>query len=333
MPKSENQKQKILYIKQYLEENTDENHSVTTGDIIEMLSSHNITAERKSIYSDLEALIDMGMDINIVKGRNGGIKLLSRTFQITELKVLVDAVQSSRFITQRKSSQLINKLESLTSVYERDELRRSVFIANRIKNENESIYYNTDKIFNAINNDRKISFKYFDLGYNRRKMYHNGGVFTTVSPYGLQMDNEKYYLIAYDSISDLVKHYRVDKMDNVMIAKLPRDGKKKFRNFDVAEYSKKRVKMFTGTVESVSLKCSEEFIGQIMDKFGKECKFFPTDDGEFTTSVDVALSPTFYAWVFTFAGSIKITSPQEAVDGYIEQLEKAQKAEAQCIQD
>ncbi len=323
MARSENQKLKLLYIKQFLEEKTDENHCVSANDIIDMLGSYGITAERKSIYSDIEMLKNYGMDIIKTRGKSGGIKLLSREFELTELKILVDAVQSSKFITVKKSEKLISKLEKFVSVYDRKELRRSVFIANRIKNENESIYYNTDNIFNAINSNLQITFKYFSIGPDRKKKYHNSGNPITVSPYGLQFDNEKYYLIAYDAVSDLIKHYRVDKMDNVSITNSPRTGQKLFQNFDIAEYTKKTVTMFTGTVENVVLQCPGDIAGQIIDTFGNSCKFFPTTNDEYTVAVNVALSPTFYSWIFTFGGQIKIISPQKAIEEYKQQLQDA----------
>ncbi|MBR5233684.1 MAG: WYL domain-containing protein [Clostridia bacterium] len=323
MPRNETQKLKLIRIAQYLLEKTDENNSVSTQDIISMLSENGITAERKSIYSDIEALQNLGMDINITRGRNGGFNLLSRDFQITELKLLVDAIQSSRFITQKKSFELIKKLGNLVSEYDRKELEREVFIVNRIKNENESIYYNTDNIYAAIHDDKQISFLYYNYGADKKKHYHNGGNPIKVSPFALQFDNEKYYLIAYESKSALIKHYRVDKMDKVDIVNESRDGKGYFRKFDVAEYSNATLRMFSGKIESVTLKTPDKFAGAVIDKFGKKVKFIPTEDGEYTVTIDAALTPTLYSWVFTFGGEMTITAPEKAVKEYREQLTQA----------
>ncbi len=323
MPRNETQKLKLIRIAQYLMEKTDENHSVSTADIISMLADNGIVAERKSIYSDIEALQSLGMDINITRGRNGGFNLLSREFQLTELKLLVDAIQSSRFITQKKSFELIKKIGNLVSEYDRKELEREVYIVNRIKNENESIYYNTDNIYSAIRDDRQISFLYYNYGPDKKKIFHNGGNPIRVSPFALQFDNEKYYLIAYESKSAMIKHYRVDKMDKVEILGESRDGKGYFRKFDLAAYSNATFTMFSGKIEPVTLRCPEKFAGAIIDKFGKKVKFIPTPDGEYTVTVDATLTPTLYSWVFTFGGEMSITAPAKAVREYKEQLQKA----------
>lgn len=323
MPKNENQKLKLIRIAQYLLAKTDETHSVSTQDIISMLSENGIIAERKSIYSDIEALQNLGMDINITKGRNGGFNLLSREFQLTELKLLVDAIQSSRFITQKKSFELIKKIGNLVSEYERKELEREVYIVNRIKNENESIYYNTDNIYSAIRDDRQISFLYYNYGTDKKKIYHNAGNPIRVSPFALQFDNEKYYLIAYESKSAMIKHYRVDKMDKVEILNESRDGKGYFRKFDLAAYSNATFTMYSGKIEPVTIKCPDKFAGVIIDKFGKKVKFIPTPDGQYTVTVDATLTPTFYSWVFTFGGEMTITAPEKAVKEYKEQLKNA----------
>ncbi len=326
MAKSEAQKLKLVKIAQFLLEKTDETHCVSTVDIIEMLENNGISAERKSIYSDIEALNNIGMDINVTKGRNGGFNVLSREFELTELKLLVDAIQSSRFITQKKSLELIKKLGTLVSIYDRQELGREVYIFNRIKNENESIYYSTDNIYKAIHDDKMITFLYYNYGADKRRKYHNGGAPIKVSPFALQYDSEKYYMIAYDSYAGKIKHYRVDKMDKVEIVNESRDGKAYFKKFDVAEYSNATIKMFSGKVCDVTLKSPESFAGAIIDKFGKKVKFIPQRDGEYLVTVNVALTPTLYSWIFTFGGDIKIVAPEKAVIEYKEQLKKALEA-------
>ena len=323
MSKSANQKLKLLYIADFLKQYSDEEHTVTTSEIIDMLRNVGIEAERKSIYSDLEALRFYGMDINITKGRNGGISLLSKEFQLAELKLLVDAVQSSRFITKKKSFDIIKKLSEQVSTYEREELQREVYILNRIKNDNESIYYSTDTIHKAIQSDKMIVFRYFNYGTDKKKLYHNDGKPIKVSPFGLQYDSEKYYMIAFDGYASKIKHYRVDKMENVEIFDDSRDGKGYFRKFDLAEYANSTVTMYSGEVAPVTLKLPEKFAGAVIDKFGKQCRFVPLDDGEFSVTINVTMTPTLYSWVFTFGGEIKITAPEKAVNDYKKQLLRA----------
>lgn len=320
MPKSENQKLKLLYISEYLKSKSDENHTVSSEEIRAMLARQGIDAERKSIYTDIEALRLYGMDIEVVRGRSGGIKLLSKDFELTELKLLVDAVQSSRFITEKKSYSLIKKISALASEYDRKELQRFVFISNRIKTENESIYYSTDNIYRAINDDKQICFYYFNYGADKKKKYHNNNQAITVSPFALQFDSDRYYMIAFDSNAGKIKHYRVDKMERVAIVDKSRDGKGYFRDFDLANYANATVTMFGGEISTVSLECPDEFAGAVIDKFGKQCRFIPNSKGNYSVTVKAALSPTFYSWVFTFGGKIKITAPQKAVDEYKKQL-------------
>lgn len=323
MPKSENQKLKLLYIAEYLTAKTDEDHYVTSADIIKMLASNGITAERKSVYADVDALRSFGMDIDISKGRTGGIRLLSKRFELTELKLLVDAIQSSRFITEKKTYALIGKLSEMTSEYERKELQRLVFVSNRIKNENESIYYSTDNIYSAINNDKQISFLYFNYGADKKKHYHNNNQLITVSPYGLQFDNEKYYMIAYDGKAGIIKHYRVDKMEAVSVLDKNREGKSHFKKFDIASYSNATHNMFSGDVTNVTLRCTDKFAGAVIDKFGNKIKFIPAENDTYTVMVNAVLSPALYSWIFTFAGEITILHPAKAVDEYKKQLTDA----------
>lgn len=323
MPKSTNQKLKLLYIAEYLKAKSDEDHPISAEELKNMLASHGIDSERKSIYNDIEALRLFGMDIEISRGRSGGIMLLSKDFQLTELKLLVDAVQSSRFITEKKSYELIKKISSLASEHDRKELQRFVFISNRIKTENESIYYSTDNIYRAINDDKQITFYYFNYGADKKKKYHNSDKPITVSPFALQFDSDRYYMIAFDSAAGIIKHYRVDKMEKVAILSESRDGKGYFRDFDLANYANATVTMFGGDISTVTLECTDEFAGAIIDKFGKNCRFIPKENGRYSVAVNAALSPTFYSWVFTFGGEIKITAPQRAVDEYKKQLTDA----------
>lgn len=323
MANSESQKSKLLHIASYLHNNSDENHYVTTSDIINMLAELGIKAERKSIYSDIEILKNFGMDINIIRGRNGGFNLITKTFELAELKLLVDIIQSSKFITQKKSYQLIKKLGTLASSYERRELKRNVFISNRIKNENESIYYSTDIIYKAINENKQIEFLYFNYGPDKQRKYHNNRQPIKATPLGLHYDSEKYYLIAHDTNAKKIKHYRVDKMCNVELSKLKCENSEYLKQFDIVAYVNSTIKMFSGVPEQVLLKCHENCIGAVIDRFGKKTMFIPWENNEYTVTVDVALTPTFYSWIFTFGSKIQILAPSHAVSEYRHQLAEA----------
>ena len=234
MARSANQKRKLLLLQQLLLEQTDEDHPLTVAEIIARLEQQGIAAERKSIYDDMEALRALGLDVQSRKGKAPGWFVGERTFQLAELKLLVDAVQSSRFITQRKSRELIGKLESLASVHQARQLQRQVYVAGRVKSMNESVYYNIDKLHTAISTHRTITFKYFEYNVRKEKVFRREGRRYVVSPCGLIWDDEKYYLAGYDHRSGEMRHYRVDKMTEIAVTCLPREGEAQCRDFDLA---------------------------------------------------------------------------------------------------
>lgn len=246
MPKSENQKQKLLYIAKYLMENTDEFHSVTTPQLIQYLNSQGIKAERKSIYNDIDTLNDFGMDIIRSDEHHGGYMLASRPFELAEVKLLVDLVQSSKFITEKKSRELIQKLETLTSKYDAKAMQRQVEIVGRSKTPNENIYYNVDFIHSAISKNVKIRFHYFNWNEEKKMQLRHDGAWYEVNPWKLTWDDENYYLIAYDEASEKMKFYRVDKILDILLTEEPRVGREAFENMDMAEFSKKTFGMFAG---------------------------------------------------------------------------------------
>ena len=323
MPKSKNQKLKILYLMKILLENTDEQHSLTMADLLEWLERYDITAERKSIYDDINALRDFGLDIEVTAKRPPAYYVASREFELPELKLLVDAVQSSRFITRKKSAELIKKIEGFTSVHEAHLLQRQVFVANRVKTENERIYYAVDTIHNAIGNNSKISFRYFEWNVRKEKQYrHDGGVYR-VSPWALSWAEENYYLVAYDSEAGKIKHYRVDKMTDVAVCEEKREGAEHFRNFDMALYSRKTFGMFGGRDEQVTLRCRNSLVGVILDRFGRDVILCPTGEDCFDVTVNVAVSPLFLAWVMNFGSDIRILSPQSVAEDFVKAAEAA----------
>lgn len=311
MPKSANQKLKLLYLMQLLLQKTDEEHQLTVQEMIDELAKRDISAERKSIYADLEALRQFGLDVVQSKGKSTGYYVASRDFELPELKLLVDSVQSSKFITHKKTLALIKKIESLSSVYGAQLLQRQVYVRNRVKSMNESVYYNVDEISNAITRDRMIRFKYFELDVNKQRRYRHGGKLYEISPFALMWDDENYYMLGYDAAAGKMKHYRVDKMVQIAPAETARQGSELFAELDMSAYSKQVFGMFTGSEQSVKLRFDNALVGAVVDRFGKEIMLIPDGDEHFTVSIDVAVSPQFYAWLFAFGTRVEIISPAE----------------------
>lgn len=315
MARESNQKLKIIYLMLFFMEKTDASHFATMEDILQYLNLNDIRAERKSIASDIEELKRFGLDIEgFREKRKYYYHLVNRRFELPELKLLVDAVQSSKFITARKSNELIKKLESLTSIHEAKELQRQVFVTNRIKTMNESIYYNVDEIHRAINSNRQIAFQYFEWTVNKEVRPKKNGEEYSVSPWALMWANENYYLVAFDSMESKIKHFRVDKM--LRINQIPdyRVGKEKFRESDWAVYARKTFQMYGGAEERVRLECSNCLAGVIIDRFGKEAIIIPKDSEHFVASIDVIVSPQFLSWVVGLGAGAKILSPDSVVD-------------------
>ena len=317
MAKSSNQKLKLLCLMKIMLEKTDEDHGLTTAQIIESLAAYDVSAERKSVYDDIEALRCFGVDIIQTRnGRNTDYRVVSRDFEMPELKLLVDAVQSSKFITRKKSDELIKKIESFASVHEARQLHRQVFVANRIKTMNESIYLTVDKIHSAITLNRKICFQYFEWSPKKEKILRHDGAVYCVSPWALTWDDENYYLIAFDGASGKIKHYRVDKMLNISVAEAEREGREFFDDFDMAVYSKKTFGMFGGREETVHLRCKNKMANIIVDRFGTDTIMTVTDSEHFEITVRVAVSPVFFTWLMNFGSDIKIISPQSVIEDF-----------------
>lgn len=322
MAKGTKQKQKLLYLAKLFNEHTDEDHGLTMKDIISMLNSNDINADRKTIYQDLEELRNFGLDIiSEQKNKNVYYRLASRDFELPELKLLVDSVQSAKFITEKKSRELIGKLESLVSRYEARQLQRQVIISGRVKTMNESIYYSVDKIHTAINEDAQISFQYFQWNVSKEPELRHDGKLYVVSPWSLVWDDEYYYLIAYDAQSGIMKHYRVDKMLNISVLEDRRDGKDLFSNIDLPKYSKSLFGMYGGEEITVTLLCEKNMAAPIIDRFGKDISIIKTDDEHFKTYVTVTNSRQFLGWIFALGGGVKITAP----DTMVEEMKKEAK--------
>jgi len=306
--KQSHQKLKMMYLAKILMEKTDEDHTITVPEMIAELSKLGISAERKSIYDDLEYLQLFGLDICSNKTKTTNYYIASRDFELPELKLLVDSVQASKFITHKKSMELISKIEKLTSHENAKKLQRQVFITNRVKTLNEQIYYNVDKIHDAIAANKQITFKYFNLDVNKKKVYRKDGGLYTESPVSLTWDDENYYLITYKAKYDSYTHYRVDKMEMIELTESDRILPQK--SFDLSEYAKTTFQMFGGEETSVEIQFDNKLVGVVYDRFGTDIPIIRKDDEHFVCRVNVAASTQFLSWVISFGNRVKIISPE-----------------------
>lgn len=311
MSNTKNHKLKTLYIKQFIESRTDAEHGVGTEEILVYLESLGISAERKSIYSDIELLKSYGMDIEIVRGKRSEYRLMSRGFQLPELKLLVDAVGASRFITRKKSLELIKKLEEFASVYDARELRRNIHVDNRIKSMNESIYYNVDAVHHSLNTNRMLSFKYFNYTWEKKRVLRRDGEPYVVCPLALTFSDGNYYLYACDKQHDSVRTYRVDRMTCAAATELPRDIPEEFRNFDPAVHTNEMFSMYGGRRTAVTMSFANSLATVVIDRFGQDVIMSPDGDGRFSVTVEVLVSPIFLGWVFGFGADARITAPED----------------------
>ncbi len=318
MAKTSNQKGRILAVRDILHQETDENNRLTIPELMQKLAARGISVERKSLYDDIEALRQAGDDIQLERGKGGGYYMGERLFQLPELKLLVDAVQASRFVTARKSGELIKKLESLTSRDQARALQRQVTVSGRIKNMNESIYYLVDTIQTAIAQDRQLRFRYANWvldktaagGFARQDRH--GGAWYTVSPWALVWMEENYYLIAFDSASGSIRHYRVDKMHHQAVTEKAREGRQQFKNFDLPGYTKSLFGMFSGQVQDIQLELGEELVGVLVDRFGTGLTLQPgSREGWFTVRLQVVPGPTFYGWLLSFGTRARVLAPAD----------------------
>jgi len=315
MAKSNNHKMALLYMMRELLQKTDEDHSMNATDLIAALAAYDCEADRRTIYSNVEILQDFGIDV--IKKENGqGYYIGSRDFELPELKLLVDSVQSSKFITEKKSRELIGKLMQLTNEQKARQLNRSVFIRNRMKTGNEKVYYNVDTLHEAMNRNRQIRFKYGEWTAAKELVEKKGGTEYQVSPWALTWDDENYYLIAFDEAAGIIKHYRVDKMLKIGLTDEERVGRDSFEDFDLAAFSKKTFGMFGGPDANVVLRCKNGLAGVIIDRFGREISLVPEDGEHFHVHVTVAVSPQFFGWVTGIGPGIEIASPADVREAY-----------------
>ena len=316
MSRGTNQKFKFTYLMKIMLEKTDDEHSLTMPQIMEELEKYDVTAERKSIYTDFQDMTEK-FGVEIIKeqiGRETYYHVGAREFELAEVKLLIDAIQSSKFITQTKSRELITKIKSFVSEHQAKQLQRQVYINDRVKTMNESVYYNVDDIHTAINQNKKIRFKYFKWDINKKLVPRHNGDWFIVSPWALTWDDENYYMVAFDDLDKKIKHYRVDKMMHISVEEEKRSGKEVFRNFDMAEYSKATFGMYQGTKTKVKIRFANYMCGVFIDRFGKDISIRKVDAEHSEINVNVNVSPQFFGWIFSLGKDVKVVGPEEVVE-------------------
>lgn len=303
---------RIIELLRFLYQQTDEAHAVTVSEMIEYLKSKGIPSVRQTVYTDLEALDTAGIDIVQIKSTQNRYFIGSRIFEYPELKMLVDAVASSKVISAKKSQALIQKLGQLTSIQQAEQLQRLASLSSRVKPHNEKVYYIIDSIQTAILDQHQISFQYYEYTPEKKKILKHDGYRYILDSYALEWKNDHYYLIGYSHKHKGIAHFRVDRLTSVE----PLDSKfQPMPDFDVAAYTNKMVDMFAAEhAEQVKLLCSNELMRVIIDHYGEDIEISPYDDTHFTVIIEVNPSGTFYGWVFKFMGKIRILSPQSCVD-------------------
>lgn len=315
-----NQKQKLLYIMEIFLRETDEEHPITAGQIIERLEAKEIPAERKSIYRDIRALQDYGMEIEKAPEQNG-FYLAERTFELAELKLLVDAVAASKFITEKKSRELVHKIEQLGSTYQGKHLHRQVVVSDRVKMANERIYYTIDEIYNCIDDNQQMTFQYLEWNEKKEQVLRHQGKKYQVSPAFLLWDNEYYYLVAWDEEAGDVRHYRVDKIMGAQEFSVARSREALSIEKQKANYAKKRFSMFAGTAEIVTLRAPKHMAGVMFDRFGTEV-FMRSEDDAILVRTEVEVSLQFFGWITGLGAGVEIVRPASVRQAYEKHLKQ-----------
>ena len=312
MPKSDNQKLKILYILDYLQKNSHEDHPVRAADLISMLDrQYNIRCDRKTVYSDVAALMDYGVDIITKPGKNGGYYIASRNFELPELKLLIDAVQSSRYLTEKKSRELIEKLCKECNVYDAGLIKRNVLVSDRVKSMNETIYYSVDTIQEAISQNRQITFRYFDWGMDGKRHYREKDY--QVSPYSLCQDSENCYLLAHSPRYG-VTSYRVDRMSDLKLSSDTRIPCPELSGNALTEHANRLFQMYSGDAVDVKMRFHRDLVNVVFDRFGQDIMLIPDGAEHFVFTVRVAVSPMFLSWVIGFGKKARIVYPQAVAE-------------------
>ncbi len=313
MPKSENQKRKLLLLKDYLEQNTDPDHPASIHELTAYLEANGILAERKSVYRDIQLLMDYGCDVVATRGKTAGYYMASGKFDLAELKLLADAVLASKFLTEKKSAQLLKKLGTLTSSYQAVELRRDLVVSGRIKSMNESVFYNVDALYAAIRADSQISFRYFEWDRAKERVFRKES--RIASPYALCWDDANYYLIAHTQEHGIT-HFRVDKMTSIRQTGAARVQTPETRALDLASYGKQVFGMFSGSLRTVRMRFENGLAGVVIDRFGKDVMLIPDGPDHFTCMAEIMVSPIFYGWIASFGTRVRLLSPEDVVEEF-----------------
>lgn len=315
-------KRRILVLISFLYEHTDEDHQITSDELVAFLRDNGVPANKKTLKNDLDLMVDSGLDIVTVSSKPNRYFWGSRQFEMPELKLLIDAVSSSRFITEKKSHELTKKLTELASVNQKKELRRHLYAAgSRVKPKNEKIYYIVNDINEAINKHKKITFLYYEYDGEKNKIYRNNGEEYELSPYAMIWNDDFYYVVGYSREHENVSVFRVDRIDWVKILK--DRAVKKPSDYDIKDYSRRIFEMFDGETVRVKLECKNELMKYVIDRFGEDVETKVKGDDHFIATIEAALSPNFYAWVFRFSGDMRIVSPKKAVKEMNEMANKA----------
>lgn len=314
-------KERLLNIYFMLQRDTDEDHPLSTPELVEHFTALGTATDRKTVREDIKTLIDCGVNIVTVQGVPTKYFYDDRPFELPELKLLIDAVESSKFITAKKSDALVQKLTSLTSKTSAHELKRHLYTSGRIKPENESIYYVVDAIYAAINQGKKISFLYYEYNEHRQRIPRHHGEPFILSPYAMIYNEDKYYVLGYSDYMEKTITLRVDRMGVPDILDEPIFPAPE--SFDPVDYTVNIFSMFPGEATTIQLLCENQLMNYVIDRFGDEAKTKNVDHEHFIAEVKISVSQTFFAWVFQFAGGIQIASPECVVEQYKEMLRKA----------
>jgi len=309
-------KLKILYIMRFLQDHSDEDHPVTLEEISGELTAHGIEAERKSIYNDINLLRDFGLDIASQRGRDSNYRLLSRPFELAELKLLVDAVESSRFVTTKKTRELVNKLASLTSRHQAQALQHQLIRTGKVKASNEAVLYTIDTIHQAIDQDRQISFRYQELTIDKQVRFRRGGERYHVSPLAMTWDDENYYMIAHYERYGHLSQFRIDRMNDVQVSHQARVHLD--HTFDLGDYVRSTFGMFSGETEDLEIRFDQDLVQVVVDRFGQNIAIHKVGDHAFSVNLKVVVSPSFWGWLFQFGDKARVISPATAVAAYCE---------------
>lgn len=311
-----NKKSRILYIKRFLETQTDENNPASMPDILASLEREGIPASRKTVTQDIEQLIEAGVDVVCNAGHRYEYFIGERHFELPELKLLVDAVQASKFITPKKSAALINKLTAFVSIHQNGELNRQIHVDKHVKPENEQTYITVDLLHAAINAGKQITFKYYEYNRCKKKVYKHNRYTYRFSPYALLWNSDKYYTVGYSDKHEKIITFRVDRIATPALSDEP--AMPKPDDFDITLYTKSVFQMYNGSApQAVTLKCENGLMKSIIDRFGENVKTAILDDEHFSATIDVSVSPTFYGWVFSFGGRMEIVSPERVASDYL----------------